>query len=84
MELFSTDDDLETGGCGNDYTFQLAELDDSTLFSSRLDDTELNLVPSFTINGDALAMPGPHNPTFGSVAACSERRLLSPKSLISP
>ncbi len=84
MELFSTDDDLETGGCGNDYTFQLAELDDSTLFSSRLDDTEANLVPSFTINGDAMAMPGPHNPTFGSVAACSERRLLSPKSLIFP
>ncbi|CAK9189531.1 unnamed protein product [Sphagnum troendelagicum] len=82
MELFTTDDDLETGGCGNDYTFQLAELDDSTLFSSRLDDTEANLVPSFTINGDAMAMPGPHNPTFGSVAACSERRLLSPKSLI--
>ncbi|CAK9857181.1 unnamed protein product [Sphagnum jensenii] len=82
MELFSTNDDLETGGCGNDYTFRLAELDDSTLFSSRLDDTEANLVPSFTMNGDAMAMAGPHNPTFGSVAACSERRLLSPKSLI--
>ncbi|KAH9573789.1 hypothetical protein CY35_01G019300 [Sphagnum magellanicum] len=99
MELFSTDDDLETGGCfsdagfwmdkkdrycGNDYTFQLAELDDSTLFSSWLDDTEANLVPSFTLNGDSMAMPGPHNPTFGSVAACSETRLPSPKSRIFP
>ncbi|CAM6045713.1 unnamed protein product [Sphagnum compactum] len=97
MELFSTDDDLETGFsragfwmdkkdryCGNDYTFQLAELDDSTLFSSWLDDTEANLVPSFTINGDSMAMPGPHNPTFGSVAACSETRLPSPKSPIFP
>jgi len=89
MELFSTDDDLETGGCfsdagfwmdkkdrycGNDYTFQLAELDD----------TEANLVPSFTIRWDPMAMPGSHNPTFGSVAACSETRLPSPKSLIFP
>jgi hypothetical protein len=99
MELFSTDDDLETGGCfshagfwmgkkdsycGNDYTFQPAELDDSTLFSSWLDDTEANLIPSFTINGDSMAMPGPHNPTFGSVSACSETRLPSPKSRIFP
>jgi hypothetical protein len=99
MELFSTDDDLETGACfshagfwmdkkdsycGNDYTFQPAELDDSTLFSSWLDYTEANLVPSFTINGDSMAMPGPHNPTFGSVSACSETRLPSPKSRIFP
>jgi hypothetical protein len=99
MELFSTDDDLETGGCfshagfwmdnkdsycGNDYTSQPAELDDSTLFSSWLNDTEANLVPSFTINGDSMAMPGPHNPTFGSVAACSETRLPSTKSRIFP
>jgi hypothetical protein len=99
MELFSTDDELETAGCfsdaglwmdkkarycGNDYTSQLAELDNSTFFSSRLDDTEANLVPSFTINGDSMAMPGSHNPTFGSVAACSETRLPSPKSRIFP
>ncbi|CAK9857179.1 unnamed protein product [Sphagnum jensenii] len=84
MEFFATDDDLETGSCGNDYTFQLVELDDSTLFSSRLDDTEANLVPSYTLNGDSMAMPGSHNPTFGSVAACSETRLPSPKSRIFP
>ncbi len=99
MELFSTDDDLETGGCfphagfwmdkkgrycENDYTFQLAELDHSTLFSSWPDDTEASLIPSFTINGDSMAMPGPQNPTFGSVAACSETRLPSPKSRIFP
>jgi hypothetical protein len=88
MELFSTDDDLETARCfsdpgfwmdkkdrycGND--FQRAELDD---------DTEANLVPSFTIIGDSMAMPGSHNPTFGSVAACSETWLPSPKSPIFP
>jgi hypothetical protein len=97
VEFFSTDDDLETAPCcshpgfwmdkkdrycGND--FQRAELDDSTLFSSWLSDTEANLVPSFTIIGDSMAMPGPHNPTFGSVAACSETRLPSPKSPIFP
>jgi hypothetical protein len=55
-----------------------------SLFSSWSDDTEANLLPSFTISGDSMAMPGPHNPTFGSVAACSETRFPSPKSRIFP
>jgi hypothetical protein len=80
----SSIDDKKDRYCGNDYTFQLAEDDDSTLLSSRPDDTEANFVPSFTINGDSMAMPGRRNPTFGSVAACSEMRLPSPKSRIFP
>jgi hypothetical protein len=97
MELFSTDDDPETGGCSphadfrmdkkdrycrNDYTSPRAEPDVSTFFSSLLHDPEANFVPSFAIDGDPMALPGPHNPTFGSVAACWETRLPSPKSRI--